>query len=98
MIIPESYFIIAIDNKKLVPDQPILLWIIRAEIYQREVFMSAHNKRKTYYEKCPVCGGEDHPLVDETICFDELAPNTPVLAEVTPGNWLKVVERKPAKT
>ena len=61
-------------------------------------FMSAHNKRKTYSEKCPVCGGEDHPLVDETICFDELAPNIPLLAEVTPGHWLKVVERKPAKT
>ncbi|MFZ3384714.1 MAG: hypothetical protein WA144_12385 [Candidatus Methanoperedens sp.] len=60
--------------------------------------MSAHNKRKTYSEKCPVCGGEDHPLVDETICFDELGPNIPLLAEVTPGHWLKVVERKPAKT
>ena len=29
--------------------------------------------------------------------FDELPPNVPVLAEVTPGHWVKVVERKPAK-
>ncbi len=60
--------------------------------------MSILMKRKTYSEKCPICGGEDHPLVDETICFDELAPNTPVIAEVSPGHWVKVVERRPAKT
>ena len=37
-------------------------------------------------------------LSDETVYSDELAPNIPVLAEVTPGHWVKVVERKPAKT
>jgi len=63
-----------------------------------EVFMSTLGKRKTYSEKCPICGGEDHPLVDETISFDELAPNTPIIAEVSPGHWVKVVERRPAKT
>jgi hypothetical protein len=67
-------------------------------IDQWEVFMSTLNKRKTYSEKCPVCGGEDHPLVDETIYFDELGPNVQVLAEVTPGHWAKVVERRPTKT
>jgi len=56
------------------------------------------HKRKTYEEKCPVCGGDIHPLGDETIFFDELNPNLPVLAEVSPGRWVKVVERKPAKT
>ena len=40
--------------------------------------MSTLGKRKTYSEKCPICGGEDHPLADETICFDELAPNAPI--------------------
>jgi len=60
--------------------------------------MPTLGKRKTYSEKCPVCGGEDHPLVDETIFFDELAPNTPIIAEVSPGHWAKVVERRPAKT
>ncbi len=55
-------------------------------------------KRKTYSEKCPVCGGDIHPLGDETVYFDELAPNVSVLAEVSPGHWVKVVERKPAKT
>jgi len=60
--------------------------------------MSALKKRKTYSEKCPVCGGESHPLVDETIFFDELEPNVPVIAEVSPGRWVKVVERRPSKT
>jgi hypothetical protein len=63
-----------------------------------EVFMSTFGKRKTYSEKCPICGGEDHPLIDETVCFEELAPNIPVIAEVSPGHWVKVVERRPAKT
>lgn len=66
---------------------------------QREVmYMPVLKKRKTYSEKCPVCGGEIHPLGDETIYFDELEPNVPILAEVSPGHWIKVVERKPAKT
>ncbi|MCZ7403102.1 MAG: hypothetical protein O8C61_12840 [Candidatus Methanoperedens sp.] len=60
--------------------------------------MSDLKKRKTYFEKCPVCGGEDHPLSDETLYFDELQPNIPVLAEVSPGHWAKVIERKPART
>ena len=60
--------------------------------------MSTLRKRKSYSEKCPVCGGDVHPFVDETICFDELAPNAPVIAEVSPGHWVKVVERRPAKT
>lgn len=60
--------------------------------------MANLKKRKTYSEKCPVCGGEVHPLVDETIYYDELAPGTAVLAEVSPGHWLKVIERKPART
>ncbi len=60
--------------------------------------MSELKKRKTYSEKCPVRGGEIHPLVDETIYFDELPPDAPVLAEVSPGHWAKVVERRPAKT
>ncbi|HEY9247168.1 MAG TPA: hypothetical protein VIO11_10010 [Candidatus Methanoperedens sp.] len=55
-------------------------------------------KRKTFSEKCPVCGGDMHPLGEETIYFDELPPNIPVLAEVSPGNWVKVAERKPART
>jgi hypothetical protein len=55
-------------------------------------------KRKTYFEKCPVCGGEDHPLSDETLFFDEIQPNMPVLVEVSPGHWAKVIERKPART
>lgn len=62
-------------------------------------------KRKTFSEKCPVCGRDLHPLGDdaiplgdETVYSDELAPNVPVLAEVSPGHWVKVVERKPAKT
>jgi hypothetical protein len=60
--------------------------------------MSELRKRKTVFEKCPVCGGEIHPLLDETIYFDEIEPNVPVLAEVSPGHWAKVVERRPAKT
>lgn len=60
--------------------------------------MVALKKRKTFDEKCPVCGGDSHPLGEETIYFDELPPSVPVLAEVTPGHWVKVVERKPAKT
>ncbi len=59
--------------------------------------MSELKKRKTYYEKCPICGGNLHPVGDETIYFDELQPNVSVLAEVSPGHWVKVVERKPAK-
>lgn len=55
-------------------------------------------KRKTYSEKCPVCGGDLHPLGDQTVFFDELPPGAPVLAEVTPGKWVKVMERKSAKT
>jgi hypothetical protein len=55
-------------------------------------------KRKTYSEKCPVCGGDIHPIGDQTVCFDELPPDALVLAEVTPGKWVKVMERKPAKT
>jgi hypothetical protein len=55
-------------------------------------------KRKTFMEKCPVCGGNIHPLGEETVFFDELNPNVPVLAEVSPGRWVKVIERKPAKT
>lgn len=66
---------------------------------EREVMsMPVLKKRKTYSEMCPVCGGELHPLSDETIFFDELEPNAAVLAEVSPGHWVKVVERKPAKT
>jgi hypothetical protein len=60
--------------------------------------MSEIKKRKTYFEKCPVCGGDIHPLAEDTIYFDELEPNVPVLAEVSPGHWAKVVERRPAKT
>jgi len=60
--------------------------------------MSVLNKRKTYYEKCPICGGEEHPAVDETVFFDDLPPGAPVLAEVSPGHWAKVIERRPAKT
>jgi len=60
--------------------------------------MSELKKRKTVFEKCPVCGGKIHPLIDETIYFDEIEPNVPVLAEVSPGHWAKVVERRPAKT
>ncbi len=63
-----------------------------------EVIMSALKKRKTYSELCPVCGGEIHPLSDETIFFDELATGATVLAEVSPGHWVKVIERRPAKT
>ena len=55
-------------------------------------------KRKTYSEKCPVCGGDIHPIGDQTVCFDELSPDALVLAEVTPGKWVKVMERKPSKT
>jgi hypothetical protein len=55
-------------------------------------------KRKTYSEKCPVCGGDIHPIGDQTVCFDELPSDALVLAEVTPGKWVKVMERKPAKT
>ncbi len=68
--------------------------------------MPVLKKRKTYAEKCPVCGRDLHPLGEEetsplgseTVYFDELAPQVPVLAEVSPGHWVKVVERKPAKT
>ncbi len=60
--------------------------------------MAELKKRKTYFEKCPVCGGDLHPFGEETVFFDELPPNAPVLAEVSPGHWVKVVERKPAKT
>ena len=59
--------------------------------------MEVLRKRKTYSEKCPVCGGEIHPF-EEAIYFDELAPSVPILAEVSPGHWVKVIERKPAKT
>lgn len=55
-------------------------------------------KRKTFYDKCPVCGGEMHPLGDEAVYFDELPPSVAIFAEVSPGHWVKVVERKPAKT
>ncbi len=55
-------------------------------------------KRKTYSERCPVCGGDIHPLGEDIAFFDELPPGATVLAEVTPGHWVKVVERKPAKT
>jgi hypothetical protein len=55
-------------------------------------------KRKTYSEKCPVCGGDLHPLGDQTVYFDELPPDAMVLAEVTSGQWVKVVERRPPKT
>ncbi len=41
--------------------------------------------------------GDLHPLGDQTVYFDELPPGAAVLAEVTPGHWVKVVERKPAK-
>ncbi len=37
-------------------------------------------------------------LGDETIYFDEVPPGAAVLAEVSPGHWVKVVERKPAKS
>lgn len=68
-------------------------------LYEREViFMPALKMRKTYSAKCPVCGGDIHPLGDETVYFDELPPGSPILAEVTPGHWVKVVEKKPAKT
>ena len=66
--------------------------------------MPALKKRKTYFEKCPVCGSDIHPLTvvhplgEETIYYDELPPDTSILAEVSPGHWVKVVERKPAKT
>lgn len=55
-------------------------------------------KRKTYSEKCPVCGGDLHPIGEEKIYFDELPPNIPVLAEISPGKWVKVLERKPSRT
>ena len=55
-------------------------------------------KRKTYSEKCPVCGNDMHPLGDETVRMDELAPDTPVLAEVSPGHWIKVVDTKPMRS
>jgi hypothetical protein len=67
--------------------------------------MQELKKRKTYSEKCPVCGRDLHPLAEETIplsdeavYFDELPPSVPILAEVSPGHWVKVVERKPART
>lgn len=60
--------------------------------------MHALKKRKTYSDKCPVCGGDIHPLGDETVYFDELAPDVPILAEVSPCHWVKVIEREPAKT
>ncbi len=82
MLLTHQYHYVAVDTKVLI---------------QREV-KSMPVKRKTYSEKCPVCGGEIHPLSDETIYFDELPPDTSVLAEVSPGHWVKVVERKPAKT
>ncbi len=59
--------------------------------------MSDRKKRKTYFENCPICGGKIHPL-DEIVYFDELEPNIPILAEVSPGHWAKVYERKPSKT
>ncbi len=67
--------------------------------------MPVLKKRKTYDEKCPVCGQDLHPLGEEetvlcgneTVYFDELPPQAPVLAEVSPGHWVKVIERKPAK-
>jgi len=68
---------------------------IETQLYSGGYFLQ---KRKTYSEKCPVCGGDLHPLGDQTVYFDELPPDTPVLAEVTSGQWVKVVERKPAKT
>ena len=68
---------------------------IEIQLYSGGYFLQ---KRKTYSEKCPVCGGDLHPLGDQTVYFDELPPNAAVLAEVTPGQWVKVVERKPAKT
>ncbi|MCX9014990.1 MAG: hypothetical protein OIN89_09410 [Candidatus Methanoperedens sp.] len=55
-------------------------------------------KRKTFHERCPVCGGDDLPLDHETIFYDDLEPDIPVYAEVSPGRWIKVVERKPART
>ena len=55
-------------------------------------------KRKTYSEKCPVCGGDLHPLGDQTVFFDELPPNVPILAEISPGKWVKVSDRKPSRT
>jgi len=55
-------------------------------------------KRKTYSEKCPVCGEIFIRLETRLFFFDELPPGAPVLAEVTPGKWAKVMERKPAKT
>ncbi len=67
--------------------------------------MPVLKKRKTYAEKCPVCGQDMHPLGEEavplgneTIYFDEIPPLAPILAEVSPGHWVSVVERKPAKT
>lgn len=60
--------------------------------------MVRKTKRKTDHEKCPVCGGDIHPLGHDTIYFDELEPNIPLLAEVIPGHWVRVVERKPART
>lgn len=70
----------------------------RSEILKNGRFMSALKKRKTYSEKCPVCGGDIHPLSDETISFDELAADATILAEVSPGHWAKVVEWRPSKT
>ena len=67
--------------------------------------MPVLKKRKTYAEKCPVCGQDLHPLGEETaplgsetVYFDEIPPLAPILAEVSPGHWVKVIERKPAKT
>ena len=55
-------------------------------------------KRKTYSEKCPVCGGDLHPIGEETVYFDELPPDVTILAEISPGKWVKVSDRKPLRT
>jgi hypothetical protein len=87
-----------VNDKNLFISTITLIVIQRKYTNQGGFLMSDLKKRKTYFEKCPVCGGEDHPLSDETLFFDELQPNMPVLVEVSPGRWAKVIERKPAKT
>jgi len=56
--------------------------------------MNPIRKRKTFEERCPVCGGPLHPLGDEAVSFDELGPDVHILAEVSPGKWVKVKPRE----
>lgn len=91
-------FIIFVNDKNLFISTITLIVIQSKYNGQGGFLMSDLKKRKTYFEKCPLCGGEDHPLSDETLFFDEIQPNMPMFVEVSPGNWAKVIERKPART